>query len=191
VVAAAQYESKQRNARLLAEPRRNEYVLHHDRPRPSDVLEGNGTVSKPVSDGTGVNATVGAALALVAEAGVKNKTAVKLDKRGGSYWMENVVHNGASPYAPAGYKVTFVLSLVVSPATTNTFALNRFGVMSETTVPRVMVSTTTRMPSTRPSATATDAARTAAAQLSCRPRSTFLPEPILSATPLLPTTLRS
>lgn len=48
-------------------------------------------MSKPVFDGTGVNATVGAVLAVAAVAGAKKKMAAKLDKRDGSYWMENIV----------------------------------------------------------------------------------------------------
>lgn len=125
VVAAVQSESQQRNARLLANPRKNEYVLYNDRARPSGLLEGNGTVSKSVFDGTGVNATIGAALALVAEASAKNKTAVRLAKASGagSYWMANIEQNGASPYAPAGYKVTYVLSTTVSLTATNMFRI--------------------------------------------------------------------
>lgn len=115
IAAASQQESQERNARLLASPRKNEYTLHHDRSRPSDLLEDGGTVSRPVSDGTGVNATVAAALSLVAEASAKNNSIVigtgtgkdnlKLNKRGGGYWMQNMVQNGASPYAPGDYKV--------------------------------------------------------------------------------------
>lgn len=108
IVAEAQAEARERNARLLANPRKNEYVLYHDRARPSDLLQSNGTISRQVSDGTGVNGTVGAALKLVSDATLKNKTILhdaSLEKRGGSYWMENMVQNGASPYAPGGYKV--------------------------------------------------------------------------------------
>lgn len=111
VVAAAQSEAQLRNARLLANPRKNTYALHDGPSRPATRIEDKGTVTNTVEDGTGVNATVAEALALVAEASTKNKTAILSSltttpaKRAGGYWMENMVQNGASPYAPGGYKV--------------------------------------------------------------------------------------
>jgi hypothetical protein len=112
LVKAAQLEQKQRNARLLANPRRNKIAFMSSGARTSLVDE-DGTTAGRSGDGTGVNATVAAAAALVAEASAKNST-IELVGRGGSqlgkrssYWMENMVQNGASPFAPSGYKVRF------------------------------------------------------------------------------------
>ncbi len=117
IVSASQSESRLRNVRLLASPRKNEYVLHHDRAREGNQLREDGTITTPTSDGTGLNATVGAALALVAEASARNKTSVTRRTRNGlgnakrasGYWMENMVQNGMSPLAPSGYKVRIAL----------------------------------------------------------------------------------
>lgn len=70
-------------------------------------LHDNGTLASSTVEGTGVNGTVSAALALVAEADARNttKTTHTIEARAGNFWMENMVQNGASPFAPAGYKV--------------------------------------------------------------------------------------
>lgn len=115
LVAAAQAEARRRNARLQATPRRNLYQFRQGSPRLSTKMEDGGTVIHSALDSTGVNATVGAAVALVAEAqaqgggsGSGNQTIVGnggMTKRAGSYWMESMDQNGASPFAPSGYKV--------------------------------------------------------------------------------------
>ncbi|KAJ6785862.1 hypothetical protein PWT90_10961 [Aphanocladium album] len=109
LVEAAQAEARSRNARLLGSPRRNKYELRSASASlsgPASYLKENGTVQYSTYDGTGVNGTVSAALSLVAEAFGANMTAPsnRLEKRGG-YWMEQMVQNGASPFAPSGYKV--------------------------------------------------------------------------------------
>lgn len=132
LVAAAQAESQQRNARILESPRRNTYQFRQGgAAKAVSQLQGGGTVLRASDDSTGVNATVGAAVAEVAEAyargdGKRNMTVVDghrpsdhvnlnnnggnndddgLMKRASGYWMESMVQNGASPFAPTGYKV--------------------------------------------------------------------------------------
>lgn len=109
LVAAAQAESQLRNAEILASPRKNTYDFRQGAAQPLSQLEVGGTVLSASSDSTGVNETIGAAVALVAEAHASGNATVRHDgrveKRAGSYWMENMVQNGASPYAPSDYKV--------------------------------------------------------------------------------------
>lgn len=111
LVAAAQTESQLRNAEILASPRRNTYDFRQGAAQPLSQLEIGGTVLSASSDSTGVNATVGAAVALIAEAHARGNMTVlqdgRVEKRASSYWMENMVQNGVSPYAPSNYKVRF------------------------------------------------------------------------------------
>lgn len=107
LVKASQAESRERNLRLLGSPRHNSYEPRFDAVEASGQLQQNGTLAATTSEGTGVNGTVAVALALVAEADAGNAstTAAAMGKRAGSFWMENMVQNGASPFAPSGYKV--------------------------------------------------------------------------------------
>ncbi|KAL2018129.1 hypothetical protein VTK56DRAFT_1259 [Thermocarpiscus australiensis] len=109
LIRAAQLEDKERNARLLANPRRNNLSFKTGGARTSQV-QTNGTTTARSGDGTGVNATIAWAAALVAEAWARNSTLALGSngsqlRRRSSYWMENMVQNGASPFAPSGYKV--------------------------------------------------------------------------------------
>lgn len=105
LIEAAQAESRERNSRLLASPRRNTYKLRAGGVRSSTGIQDNGVLITSTPDGTGVNATIGAALKTVSKTNTtRTAEAKKLHKRS-SFWMESMQQNGASPFAPSGYKV--------------------------------------------------------------------------------------
>jgi hypothetical protein len=105
-----------------------------------------------------------------------------LSKRAYGYWMADMPQLGASPYAPAGYKVTII------PATTPRWRTDRAnklrfrsGEMLRIMAPREMGSPMTRPPSISPSQIRADAAPTVVPVPESLPLSSFLRVPILSA----------
>lgn len=117
IVKAAQAEARARNSRLLASPRVNVYSLREGQNKDDSapILQKNGTLSVSVPDGTGVNGTVSIAAATIAQVEARNQSladpqtadSTQVQRRASGFWMENMVQNGASPLAPAGYKVRF------------------------------------------------------------------------------------
>lgn len=108
IVLAAQSEAAKRNARLVANVRRNQYEFRSPR-------QSKGPASPAGDDtATGVDETVAAAAVIVTEALTRNGTfgadGAKSDspleaRQSGSWWLEAMVQNGESPFAPSGYKV--------------------------------------------------------------------------------------
>ncbi|KAL2165639.1 hypothetical protein VTG60DRAFT_4072 [Thermothelomyces hinnuleus] len=87
---------------LMEHVRRNHYTFATAPGASSHGSDTNDTFA------TGFNSTVTAAAAVVAQslASGDKTTATVLDKRqSSSYWMADMVQNGASPFAPPGYKV--------------------------------------------------------------------------------------
>lgn len=110
IVLAAQAEAAERNARLVANVRRNRYEFHA--PTPS-----KGLLSPSGDDSaTGVNETVAEAAAVLTEVMIQNGTLSVDDasaasegplqaRQSGTWWLEGMTQNGLSPFAPSGYKV--------------------------------------------------------------------------------------
>ncbi|KAJ3493593.1 hypothetical protein NLG97_g4634 [Lecanicillium saksenae] len=104
LVKTSQTEARERNNRLLSNPRQNDYRLRFDTVRMPVELHENGTVALSTYDGTGVNGTVGAALALVTEADAKNGTMSTLlpKRQAGKFWMESMVWRNVKDYGAVG-----------------------------------------------------------------------------------------
>ncbi|KAH8895965.1 pectin lyase-like protein [Thozetella sp. PMI_491] len=114
IVLAAQAEAAERNARLVAQPRRNRYEF-----RSPAAFRGAGADS---STGTGVNETVATAAVLLTETMAHNgflivrqtsnsgrqaeeHAPVLTARQQSTWWLEGMTQNGLSPFAPSGYKV--------------------------------------------------------------------------------------
>jgi hypothetical protein len=101
VVAAAQEESRARNARLLGAPRTNKNAFQ--------VVAPSRAVDPDT--GTAVDTTVAQAAAVVAEAMAQNGSIAARGlgaRQASSWWMAQMTQNGRSPYvADSGYKVRF------------------------------------------------------------------------------------
>lgn len=98
IVKAAQEEAAKRNKYIVEHVRRNRYSFGDSPGAPS-----SSTADSPA---TGINQTVAAAAAIVAESIAASDNTTFLAKRQtSSYWMANMVQNGISPFAPAGYQV--------------------------------------------------------------------------------------
>jgi hypothetical protein len=106
IVQAAQEEAAIRNKNLVANPRKNIYQLRDFAiPRPNDT-----------TTGTGVNQNVANAAAFVTEY-LSNNGSVKptlVERQTSSYWMENMIQNGESPYV-GDSTYTVSLCLLLSP----------------------------------------------------------------------------
>lgn len=96
IVAAAQAEARERNAYLLAHPRRNKYQFLE-----GEARSGTARIAGDETNlGTGVNSTVAEASVIVTEALTRNGT-LQLEKRQqSSFWMAQMKQSGTSPFAP-------------------------------------------------------------------------------------------
>ncbi|KAL2060471.1 hypothetical protein VTL71DRAFT_9502 [Oculimacula yallundae] len=92
LVELAQEEARIRNEYLVQHVRKNKYEIKDFTASPM--------VSADLITGTGVNDTVARADALVTEYLAKNESrgGTLLERQATSYWMENMVQNGKSPY---------------------------------------------------------------------------------------------
>ncbi len=98
IVKAAQEEARIRNKYLVEHVRKNKYEFRY----------GSAPTSKDTTTATGVNETVANAAALLTEYLARNGTTkmTLAERQASSYWMENMLQNGNSPYAGVtGYKV--------------------------------------------------------------------------------------